>query len=199
MRVGCGGCVIVWLAGTAFAGGAVPIVAIGDGLLPASSAPGPGGWVAVVADCLEERRAGAFTVVDRAVPGGDPGVALGSVGGALELAPQLVLVGLAPPHADDVAAFKAQVDALVAALIPRVGAVVLVGVADPGGRPEWGAALDELVAAHPGVVHVDAARDWAAPERATLIGAGGVLTDQGHARVGGAVCDAILAWSPPPK
>ena len=59
----------------------------------------------------------------------------------------------------------------------------------------WNAAI-AAAAAQPGVAHVDLWKDWprSGPERAALTADGQRLTDQGHARVAAAVCDAVLSW-----
>lgn len=184
----------------------LPVVAIGDGFVPpaapavagsvsgaAKAADVPAtGWVAVLADCLEERAAGQFAVVDRAVPGETPTAALGRVPAVLALDPQLVLVGITSPRADEAAAWRAEIAALIGSLSPPVPGVLLVAAARIDGDPAYAAILTDLTGTTPGLVHVELS-DPASAEPTPLLSAG-ALSDQGHARVGAAVCDAVVSW-----
>lgn len=197
----------LWLS-VALAGEPVPVVAVGDALTaPSSSAPAPsssspGGWVAVLADCLEERAKGRYTVVDRAIAGQTPDEARAKLATILELKPGLVLVGVSPPKATDkesVAAFQAQLEAIGHDVAGKGAGTVLVGVVDPAGSdPRWNDAVSQVAKDIPGVVHVDLVVDWPSDpaDRAALM-RDGYLSEQGHARVGAAVCDAVLAWKAP--
>lgn len=183
-----------------------PVVAIGDGFV-APPAPAMGsatgaakaapamGWVAVLADCLEERAAGRFAVVDRAITGETPTAAQARVSSVLELDPKLVLVGIASPTAEQAAAWRAEIQGLIGSLSPQVPGVLLVAVGRTDGDPAYAAILTDVTGSVPGVVHVELG-DPATGEPTPLLSAG-ALTDQGHARVGAAVCDAVVGWKPP--
>ena len=58
----------------------------------------------------------------------------------------------------------------------------------------WNTALSEFAGSAEGVRHIDLWADWPRerPERAGLTVDGWHLSDQGHARVGAAVCDAVM-------
>jgi hypothetical protein len=211
----------------AFAG-AQPVVAMGDGLVAAapksaSAPPGtvPGGWVAVLQDCLEERAPGRFSVVDRAAPGETVVSASRRLTGIRELQPLAVVISLGAEELADenatAASFKKDVAKLVKEL--RVGdappIVVLVGIVPPtlaqvsgphGDQAkidvrtaEWNAQLAALATDDPGVRVVDLWGDWPKDDgaRGALTTAGWVLSDQGHARVAAAICDTVLAVPTP--
>jgi hypothetical protein len=198
---------LVWVA-TVFAA-PVSVIAIGDGLNPpAVAAPAPekappadkdaGGWVAVVADCLEERAAGKFRVVDRVEPGLTAAAAVERSKALAELKPQLILVGLNAPPTSSPEDFKRDVTALTDWWHAQNVDVYLVGVIDPRAGATAPVAYDAIVrdlAKNPGVVHVDLLTDWPiiADTRASLVTATGHLSEQGHARVGAAACDAVLS------
>jgi hypothetical protein len=177
------------------------VVAIGDGLVAPATPPATAssatasvapatGWVSVLADCLEERAAGRFSVVDRVAQGQTPAAARATLDGVYALGPKLVLVGLAAPRAADTSAWRTDVDALLGALSAKVPAVMLVGVGD-GTSAAWSAALADFAKSHPMVVNVPVGADVAVLD-------GGTLSDQGHARLGAAVCDAVMVWQTRP-
>lgn len=175
-----------------------PVVAIGDSLATPSAvgAPGSGGWVAVLADCLEERARGRYTIVDRAVAGQAPIAAKAGLATVLELGPGLVIVGVRTPAADvDVKPWQRDIHEIVLDVSKKGATTMLVGVIEP--TPKWNVALVDAGKGVSGVVFVDLAKDWPAAETdRTALESGGNLTDQGHARVGAAVCDAVVAWKP---
>lgn len=196
------------------------VVALGEGLVtvPATAESAPrtvsGGWVAVLADCLEERAPHAWTVVDRSRGGATSSTSPDPVARARELDPAVVVVGvggeaLAAPDADP-RAFREEITTLVREIRRgrKPAGIVLVGMVPSWGNLEppvsdaraalWNAALAGLAADMDGVRHADVLADWPREPaaRAALSAAGGTLTDQGHARVAAAVCDAILAgWT----
>jgi len=221
----CGGSVIsLLLVGTALAVPR-PVVAMGDGLVaggPTSELSAdptvPGGWVSVLADCLEERAPGQVTVIDRTDPGDTAAIARARVSEVHRLRPRMVVVGvgareLAHPDAD-VDAFRRDLRLLLGQLraepAPRI---MLVGMVPPtlAQIPEvspgeqrqvdqrtadWNQVLADVAHAEGGVRHLDLWTEWprdpAARSRLTVDG--WRLSDQGHARVAAAVCDAIVSW-----
>jgi len=218
------------LAWTAWAS-PLAIVAVGDGLVAgvpidaASSSPGeavavPSGWVAVLADCLDERAPGRFAVIDRSVPGETAVTALLRAQEVRDMHPRLVVLGIGSLEfsapGSDRAAFRADVDTLLRAFrAPEGPEVLVVGMVPPttaelaaAGRPdqaaadartaEWNAELALAAAALAGVHHLDLAADWPADAtaRALLTVDGWRLSDQGHARVAAMVCDAVVGWEP---
>ena len=199
-----------------------PVVAIGDGLVvappeAATTAPSTGSWVAALGDCLEERAAGRFQVVDRVAPGETARTARERVGEVRELGPSVVVVGLGArelgAEKPDAGRFRKEMTRLVRELVsaestPRV---LLVGMIPPTldqaeaaekgqqGRLDelavrWNGALAELAASEAQVEHVDLWSDWprAADLRAGLTALAWELSDPGHARVAAAVCDAVI-------
>ena len=188
----------MFLLGVALAAEPTPVVAMGDAWVAPDALPG--GWVAVLADCLEERAKGRYSVVDRASSGQGPELARSRLGPVLDLAPGLVLVGVSAPTAVDKDAAKAFEDALGALgrdITAHGSATLLVGVVEPAGG-KYNEVVDRVAAKIPGVVHVDLAKDW--PPEGTprdALSTQTWLTDQGHARVGAAACDAVLAYKKP--
>ena len=205
------------------------VVALGDGLVAGPPASGvhaadtvPGGWVAVLADCLEERAPRAWTVIDRAVDGETARSALERAPSVRELDPDVIVIGVGAREVGDPsvepATFRADMETLVGEL--RRGkdrGVLIVGLVPPmlaqvpPGSPalaslidqtaadrrteQWNATLADVARKTVGVSHVDLLADWPRDERArgALTDAAWRLTDQGHARVAAAVCDAIVA------
>ena len=215
-----------WWAAAALAGSPAAVVAMGDGLVagpPAAVAPEvAGGWVASLADCLEERGPGDYAVVDRAVAGETAASARKKVADVHTLAPALVVVTLgAQELADDKAepsALVQELERLVGELRPKKSRlpIVLVGMVPPSleqagaGGEERQRAIDArteawngevaALARRIGAAHVDVWRDWPRGERrATHTERGWHLSEQGHARVAAAVCDAVVAAVPPPS
>lgn len=127
---------------------AVAVVAMGDGVV--AGAPGalssespaaiPGGWVTVLADCLQERAPQRFSVVDRAIAGDTVRSARDRIPGVRELAPAWVILALgahelAGEHVDAKKLGK-ELEALVGELREkRTGVeapqVLLVGIVSP--------------------------------------------------------------------
>jgi hypothetical protein len=130
--------------------------------------------VAVVADCLDERSPSEFTVIDRT------GVEVASV---LALEPKLVLVGLTSPKESDPGAYKVWLDTLLGTLGP--GVPILLVELFPPDHAQWRTVVGE-VGKRPGILHIDA-----------MTGLGPEMTDQAHASVGAAVCDAVMTWRHP--
>jgi len=178
----------------------------------------PGGWVTVLQDCLDEGAPASFTVIDRAVPGETAKSARERVDGVVELSPGLVVVALGAQELGDEspspARFKRDLQRLVDALrqAPRKPDVLLLGMVPPtlaqaGEVPgnaqqdidnrtsAWNEALKSVASEQAGVRHVDLWSDWPreSGQRAGLTVNGWHLSDQGHARVGAAVCDGVMA------
>jgi lysophospholipase L1-like esterase len=123
------------------------VVALGDGVVagaPARSeaeAAVPGGWVTVLADCLQERAPQRFSVVDRGRPGETVAGAKERIAGVRELAPAWVVLTLGAPELGDehVDAKKLgkELDAVVDELRAKAGPearppnVLLVGTVPP--------------------------------------------------------------------
>jgi lysophospholipase L1-like esterase len=222
---------IPWLLALTAWAAPQPVVAMGDGLvvgaeipatgdIAASSEAGtvPGGWVAVLADCLEERRPGRFAVTDQSFPDATAKKARQRVYRAVELRPALVLVGLGAQELSgpdpDRARFRDELESLLADLrVDPAPAVMLVGLVPPTvaqmSRPEqmaqadvdqrtsqWNAELGALADSLPGVAHVDLLQEWPreSDRRRRLTVDGTRLSDHGHARVAAMVCDAVVTW-----
>jgi hypothetical protein len=136
----------------------------------------------VLADCLEERAPGQFSVVDRTtVP------ASRRLDGVRELAPAAIVV-----------AFGAR-DTGLRRLLREVretsAHVIVVGVGAP--TKAWSDELAALARAEPGIEPVDLLVEWPTDDAGqAALATGGALSDQGHARVAAALCDAVLR---PPK
>ncbi len=196
------------------------MVALGDGLVvsPASAAgPGPstGSWVAVLADCLEERSPAQYRVVDRVQSGETVRTALKKVDAIRALEPSVVVVGLGARELGqpkpDAAKFKRDLGRLVRDLRLDGGPaeVLLVGMVPPVLETEastedqqsmdeqastWNASLGELAAEDTSIRHVDLWAGWPRKgnERTELTEEVWTLSDQGHARVATTICDALL-------
>jgi len=222
---------IPWLLALTALAAPQPIVAVGDGLVVGAEAPAataraseaeegtvPGGWIAVLADCLEERTPGRFAVTDQSFPEATARTARQRAYQAIELQPALVLVGLGAQELSgpdpDRAAFREELAALLTDLrADATPTVMLVGLvpptvaqmADPKRLAQaevdqrtsrWNAELASLADSLPGVVHVDLLQEWPRePERREKLTVDGTrLSDQGHARVAAMVCDAVVSW-----
>ncbi|MCO4746995.1 MAG: SGNH/GDSL hydrolase family protein [Proteobacteria bacterium] len=204
----------LWLS-LAFAGPSA-VVAVGDGLVVGAIPEGAtsasaGGWVAGLGDCLNEGAPGRFSVVDRVRSGETAVSATEVVDATRSMKPQLVVIGVGAQEAvagADVDAFSAQLRGLIDGLKDsgrRKPNLLVVGVVPPvvgdaqqavdDNAARWNTAIAST-AESAGVRHVDLWSDWprAAAERAPLTADGWRLTDQGHARVAAAVCDAVLSW-----
>ncbi|MCB9685783.1 MAG: SGNH/GDSL hydrolase family protein [Alphaproteobacteria bacterium] len=192
-----------------------PVVAVGDGIVVPTAAPGDvasGGFVAVLADCLEERSPARFRVVDRAVAGETLETFRGKLGEVRELGPSWVIVTLgarelAVAEADP-KAVGSELGAVVAELRKGKGpSVVLVGPVPPTLAEEEAQAtadarvkaFNEVVASVAGgargVFHVDPLVEWTRAEhpRAGLVSETGSLSDQGQAKVAASVCDVVMS------
>lgn len=199
--------------------GPLPIVAVGDGLVagPAASEAGAepaSSWVAGLGDCLSEGAPGRYAVVDRVRARETAVTAMQVVDKARAAKPKLVVVGVGAQEAiagGDVAQFSAELGQLVEALKDsrKPAGLVLVGVVPASAEDQdaldariasWNEAIATTATSH-GAVHVDLWKDWPreAAERSALTGPGYSLTDQGHARVAAAVCDAVLSWKDGPE
>lgn len=191
------------------------IVVLGDGLVVGSSDAGgatesQSGWVAGLADCLAESAPGRFAVVDRVRPQETVASAQGVIAEALSASPGMVVVGLGAQEAtkgSDIGAFEASLTTLAQRLrsdapmrrVLLVGVVPSASSAAEGGVDKriarWNESLSRVAVAT-GALHVDLWADWPrqVAARAPLTSGDGGLTDQGHARVAAAVCDAVLSW-----
>ncbi len=177
-----------WWVVAAWAGS--PVVALGDGgTAPAN--PVTGGWVTVLADCLEERAPGQFSVVDRTIASNHKGVAVAELGAAA------IVVALGPDDTP-IGAFRRELGRLIRSLRDAAPQIVLVGIAPPSTgdaarAAAWNAAVASAAQAEPGVRHVDLLADWPVEEAArAALTTDGILSDQGHARIAAAVCDTLL-------
>jgi hypothetical protein len=206
----------------ALAADPLPLVTLGGGVVmgpgpstPAATAvpdpapaPVPGGWVPVLADCLQERAPQRFTVIDRASLGATMAQIRAHLAEVRALGPAWVVVTLGGTEAGERSGLRAELEGFVAEV--GVGRVVLVGlvpVTVDGAEPAVQASVDERVAkwnklldevatkGGAAVVHVDLWSQWPkdAAGRAALSTRSGALTDQGLARVAAAVCDVVLA------
>ena len=212
----------LWLLSQAIAG--APVVALGDGLVvsPAEAAgPGPsaGSWVAVLADCLDERSPAKYRVVDRVHTGETARTALKKVETVRALEPSVVVVGLGARELGqakpDAVKFRRDLTRLVRDL--RVDdsttEVLLVGMVSPvldtdsaahrqssldAQASAWNVSLAEIAAEAEGVQHVDLWANWprSGADRAALTDQVWTLSDQGHARVATAICDALTGIRP---
>jgi hypothetical protein len=189
-----------------------PLVVVGDGLVVGSHAPSTegepsSGWVAGLGDCLGERAPGRYSVVDRVRPTETVRSVLGIVDAVLAPEPALIVMGLGAQEANasaDLAEFEASLTALSARLGADGRGLVLVGVvpsseAAPGEGDaritRWNEAISRVASAS-SARHVDLWAAWPREPsaRASLTASTHGLTDQGHARVAAAVCDAVLSW-----
>ncbi|MEZ4236480.1 MAG: SGNH/GDSL hydrolase family protein [Myxococcota bacterium] len=228
------------------------VVAIGDGVVagfspaPEAVTPAdtveparmvtatvPGGWVPVLADCLEERAPQRFSVVDRAVTAETLVSARQRVSAVRDLSPGFVVVTLGAQELNsgegqpaDLKQLRGELDDLVGDLVGKgrkatrpmvlLLSMVPANLAQGGvtGEAEavetqqrevdtrigsWNDALSQVAKGNDLVTHVNLLADWPAqPDaRAALTERGWTLSDQGHARVAAAVCDAILAAARP--
>ena len=197
----------------------VPVLALGDGLVPLENterAQASSSWVAVLADCLEERAPGAYTVADRTQHGETATSALARVPEFRKLVPGVVVVGVGAPEAvaegPSPEAFRVEVGALVDALLEeqRPRSILLVGMV-PGGLaqaddPHVARAkaleqqLVEVSTTRQGVEHVGLWTSWptGADAHKLLSLPNGGLSASGHARVAARLCDEVLNPEPSP-
>ncbi|MEZ4319613.1 MAG: SGNH/GDSL hydrolase family protein [Myxococcota bacterium] len=212
-----------------FASGAEPeaptsaIVAAGNGLV---AAPPEGfvaptdmssTWVSVLGDCLEEARAGAFSVVDRSKDGSGTEQLAQDAAAIRELAPSAVVLTVGAAEMEegaDPAAFATRLTGVVSTLRAGDGpGVLLVGIVAPtlwqlewkGGEDvaarqaaidartaEWNDALAKVAAADDGVWMVDLGWPSEKGARQRLTRGGWALTDRAHARIGAVICEELL-------
>jgi hypothetical protein len=179
--------------------------------ITAAPDPAPGGWVPVLADCLQERAPQRFTVIDRASLGATVAQIRTHLAEVRALGPAWVVITLGGAEVGEQGGVRAELEGFVAEV--GVGRVVLVGLvpvtvtgAEPAAQAsvdervaKWNKVLDEVATRVAGqgaaVVHVDLWSQWPkdAAGRAALSTRSGALTDQGLARVAAAVCDVVLA------
>lgn len=206
---------VLTLAMSAMGAEPEPVVAVGDGIVvPASSAGdvASGGFVAVLADCLEERAPARFRVVDRAVAGETLASFRGKLPTVREIGPAWVVVTLgarelAAAEADP-KSLGAELGSVVAELRKGKGPeVVLVGPVPPRlDDADQQAAADARVKAFNevvagvaggarGVFLVDPLTEWTRADhpRTGLVSEAGSLSDQGQAKVAASVCDVVMA------
>ncbi|MBN2800245.1 MAG: SGNH/GDSL hydrolase family protein [Deltaproteobacteria bacterium] len=194
-----------WMTALAFAAPA-QVVALGDG--PVMTPPGQvreAGepvWEMVMADCLQEKAAEPWTVLDRTQPGASPEVQVGRVAEVRGLSPRAVVTLSVTGPWDEARA--GEVSALLLSLSVAGGpSVFVVGPVAPAVADQapmdaqadrWNAGLAQLTGGMERVELVDLWADWprSGPARAGLTLDGGRLSDQGHARVGAALCEALL-------
>lgn len=202
-----------FLTSVAFAWTTVVAVAEGDPSDPtveeehgARTAPValPGGWVPVLADCLEERQPRRWSVVDRAAARAESSdIDLSS------LRPAVVVLGLGGPELAvppiEASVLRARIERRISRLLEQESApgLLLVGPvrvegASPEAREELDRTLADIAARHEGVYHLDPVLAGPLGEGPPTRTAEGNLTWQGHARVAAAVCDAILGHWPTP-
>jgi hypothetical protein len=218
---------VLWFVATAALADPAAVLAVGDGLVAAPAAEGsaassvPGGWVPVLADCLQERAPQRFAVVDRVAAGETLASARQKLAGAKDVTPGYVVVALGARELAgetvDTKSLRQELDGFLADLRKHGDGkhrptVLLLSAVPPslsqvaGSDPALQARLDERATAWnqvladeartgDGVVHVDLLADWPKDPtaRAALTTSGWSLSDQGHARVAAAVCDAMLA------
>lgn len=194
----------------------------------------PGGWVPVLADCLEERAPARYTVVDRAVPAETIATARDRVAAVRELTPAFVLVTLGGPELGDASTDLGKLRGQLVQLLGELAKgrksrpqILLLSTLPPtlsqaappphaDEDPEsaarvqgqidaraaaWNTTLGDVARTVDGVGHVNLLADWPTDPvaRGALTELGWSLSDQGHARVAAAVCDAILAAQKPSK
>lgn len=180
---------VVWVA-AALAAPSTPVVVIGDALTAPRDAAGFGegarataGWVAVAGDCLEERARGRYSVVDRTVPGETIDTAVARLAALLAPKPKVVVIALTGVgHPGKLAELVDEV-AEVGAEVWLVGP--LAGWAGLAVEPTFDKALADLGDKVHRVTLDGKVEDRGAARA-------GALTDAGHARLGAAVCSALV-------
>ena len=176
---------------TALAWGQQTVVAVGEREASASNATLPGGWVRVLADCLEERKPSEYEVVDRRVVGETLTSLKERAADIAKLEPSWVVVSLgALPERTE-----AQWSELLTALIPtQSGGLVVLPAAAPD-RAKLAGQLRQIVAARERLIVLDPYGAWpTSPDdrRALINESDQQLTDQGYAKVASSMCDALL-------
>lgn len=215
-----------WMT-VASAGDPTVVLAMGDGLVagpPAAVAPEvAAAWVTSLADCLDERATDAYSVTDRATPGETVKTARAKVGQLRKEPADVVVVTLGAQELADDQAQAEQLAGQLETLLTEMRApkqptpVILVGMVPPtlaqagpddgerqsaiDARTEaWNAEVAKLARRLPGVRHLDVWQDWPRDgARQAHTEKGWHLSEQGHARVAAAVCDAVVALKAPPR
>ncbi len=203
------------------------VLAMGDGLVagpPAAVAPEvAAAWVTSLADCLDERAAGAYSVTDRATPGETVKSARAKVTQLRKEPADVVVVTLGAQELADDAAEAEQLGSQLETLLTEmrgpksVTPVILVGMVPPtlaqagpddsehqaaidARTEDWNAEVAKLSRRLSGVRHLDVWKDWPRDgARADHTELGWHLSEQGHARVAAAVCDAVVSMKAPKK
>lgn len=203
------------------------VLAMGDGLVagpPAAVAPEvAAAWVTSLADCLDERSSGAYSVTDRATPGETVKTARAKVGQLRKEPADVVVVTLGAQELADDQAKAEQLATQLETLLTEMRApkqpkpVILVGMVPPtlsqagpddadrqvaidARTEDWNAEVAKLARRLPSVRHLDVWTDWPRDaDRATHTEKGWHLSEQGHARVAAAVCDAVVALKTPAR
>jgi lysophospholipase L1-like esterase len=178
----------------------------------ATAAPSTSSWVAALGDCLEERAAGQFHVVDRVAPGETVRSARDRIADVRDMKPSVVVVGLGARElgADkpDGNRFRKELTKLTQQLrsaessptVVLVGMVAPTVVDDPKIQLDidklataWNLSLEEMAAGDEHIRHVDLWASWPkdGAQRTALTVDAWELSDQGHARVAAAVCESV--------
>ena len=178
-------------------------VVVGAGIAPGASDRG-GGWVPVLADCLEEKARNVWTVRSLLRRGDTTAQTRHRVRSIREEDPAVIVLALGGPESLsedlDSTVVQAELGALIAELrtsaAPRVLLVGLLTVpreADPALRErvvEWNSGLRRIAEERSGVEWLDLAATVRVDD-AALVGESG-LTPQGHALVGAQICEAVV-------
>ena len=180
------------------------VVAVGDDIVGgAPTVQGSdrgGGWVPVLADCLEERARERWTVRSLLRSGERTEAARLRVRAIREERPAVVVLALGGPETAvddlDVTAVQAELGALISEIrMSSPTRVVLAGLLPSGDEAtrariaQWNAGLARVAQERTEVDWVDLASPlWS---EASHITRGGLLTAQGHALAGATLCDAI--------
>lgn len=189
--------------GSAFAQDPVAILAVGDRPAPSltEQPPPPDSWVQALQDCLNEKRPEGFQVVDRRIPGETVTTLKTRLEELASLAPAHVVIRLGSNP--DTEALSALVGALVTAE-STAPAVVLLPFERPDPPPTAPAPTADATAESAATPDPSAPRgtwaDLATHPRVTVLAEGPWhLTEQGNARVGARLCEAILPPVPTPQ
>lgn len=180
-------CALLLLLGPAWADGPATVLTVGDRPVPPPPptegapprAPTPDSWVQSLQDCLTDRRPEGFQVADRRTPGATAVTLAAALEEWASLSPTHVVIRLSTDPAGP--ALAALLDGLKTP--EGTGPSVLLLLPAPVATPEAPApAWAPVVADRAGVT--------------VLIDGTWHTTEQGNARVGARICDAIL---PPGK
>ena len=204
----------VWM--TAMALAQQPIVVMGSGLVRSSSEsaaelPSTGTWVATLGDCLEESNPGSFRVVDRVGPTETVRSTARRMEELRELGPAAVVLAFGASDSQeagpDDSRLRRELEKLLAQIRETTPDTALYLVDRVGPRMSdsaeqaaadayvttWNAMLASVTASSTSVQHIEVWAEWPREDesRTPLMTADGTLSDQGHARVGAAVCAAL--------